>query len=338
MIQLDGKNGGGQILRTALSLSMITGKPFHLKNIRGKRPKPGLKRQHLTCVLAAAEVSEAAVDGTEMNSRELIFNPGKIQSGDYHFKIGTAGSTTLLAQTLLPALWTADGPSTLRIEGGTHNPMAPPADFIQRVFLPSVGKMGFKASCELVRHGFAPVGGGEIFLKIEPTQKLLPIELTSRGKLNARRIAGTVAHIPTSIAKREAATALKMLDWPDEIVEILEAPESSGPGNCFALEIVHENITERITTFGSHNLSAEKVAKSAVNALNNYLNSGTVVGRNLADQLLLPMALVGSGKFLTMNPSNHTLTNSQVITQFLPVDWNEKTTETGNFLIEVHSR
>ena len=302
MIQLDGKDGGGQILRTALSLSMITGKPFHLKNIRGKRPKPGLKRQHLTCVLAAAEISDASTDGAELNSTELIFNPGKIRSGDYHFKIGTAGSTTLLAQTLLPALWMSDQASTLRLEGGTHNPMAPPADFIQRVFLPTVAKMGFNANCELVRHGFAPSGGGEIFLKIDPANKLQPLDLCSRGQLISKSITGTVAHIPSSIAEREAKAALRILEWPEDSAEIIEASESSGPGNCFALEITHKNITERITTFGSHNLSAEKVGKAAAKAMNDYLDSGAVVGRNLADQLLLPMALAGSGKFANHEP------------------------------------
>ncbi|MDA7881005.1 RNA 3'-terminal phosphate cyclase [Akkermansiaceae bacterium] len=337
MIPLDGKDGGGQILRTALSLSMITGKPFHLKNIRDKRPKPGLKRQHLTCVLAAAEISDATIDGAEMNSTELIFNPGEIQAGDYHFKIGTAGSTTLLAQTLLPALWKADGPSTLRLEGGTHNPMAPPADFLQRAFLPAVAKMGFPATCELVRHGFAPAGGGEIFLTIEPAKKLSPLNLQSRGELTSKKITGTVAHIPSSIAEREAKMARRLLEWPEDTVQIVEAPESAGPGNCFALEVAREHITERVTTFGAHNVSAEKVAKAAVKAMNDYLNSPAVVGRQLADQLLLPLALVGSGQFITMNPSNHTQTNCRIIAQFLPVRFDQGTTEDGGILIEVQS-
>jgi len=147
MIQLNGQNGGGQILRTALSLSMVTGQPFHLKNIRSKRPKPGLMRQHLTCVKASAEVCDATTDGAELHSRELIFYPNSIKSGDYTFKIGTAGSTTLVGQTLLPALWQADNSSTLTIEGGTHNSMAPPSDFISRIFLPEVKKLGFSAKC-----------------------------------------------------------------------------------------------------------------------------------------------------------------------------------------------
>ena len=125
MIQLSGQKGGGQILRSALTLSMITGQAFHLKQIRGARPKPGLARQHLTCVKAAAEVCNGSIDGAEMGSTEIIFNPGEVAAGDYHFAIGTAGSTTLLAQTLLPALWQAKVESTLSLEGGTHNPMAP---------------------------------------------------------------------------------------------------------------------------------------------------------------------------------------------------------------------
>ena len=320
MIQLDGSNGGGQILRTALSLSMVTGQPFHLKNIRGKRPKPGLMRQHLTCVKAAAEICDGSIDGAELLSREVIFNPGKICSGDYHFKIGTAGSTTLLAQTLLPALWMAEGKSTLRLEGGTHNPMAPPADFIARVFLPVVEKMGFTASCELVRHGFAPAGGGEIFLTIEPSKERQTLDLCERGEFISQGVISTIAHIDEKVAKNEITTALKELNWPDSCASIIQADESSGPGNCCAIELIHEHARERITNFGAHNRSASDVAKKAAQQMRGYLTTGAVVGRGLADQLLLPMALAGGGKFVSMNASNHFATNLEVIRKFLPVN------------------
>ena len=159
-IQLDGAAGGGQMLRTALSLAMVTGQPFRMVNIRGKRPKPGLMRQHLTCVKAACEISDGTADGAEIGSTELVFRAGKVRGGSYHFAIGTAGSTGLLFQTLLPALLHADGPADLRLEGGTHNPMAPPFEFLDRVFLPALRKMGADATLELEQTGFAPVGGG----------------------------------------------------------------------------------------------------------------------------------------------------------------------------------
>jgi RNA 3'-terminal phosphate cyclase (ATP) len=335
MIQLDGKDGGGQILRTALSLSMITGQSFHLKNIRGKRPKPGLMRQHLTCVMAAAEICDAATDGAELKSTELIFKPGKIKAGDYHFKIGTAGSTTLLAQTLLPALWRADGPSTLRLEGGTHNPMAPPAHFLERVFLPAVSKMGFHATCELVRYGFAPSGGGEIFLKVEPAGELQSLDLCERGEMVSQSITATLAHIPATIGEREIRAALSVMEWPEECAGIVEAETSAGAGNCFSVEIAFDHVSEQITTFGGTNRRAEDVGKDAAKRLGGYLKTGAVVGRCLADQLLLPMALAGGGKFITMTPSNHCQTNGEVIRAFLPVQFGHRIKSERSHLIEI---
>ncbi|OYV06181.1 MAG: RNA 3'-phosphate cyclase, partial [Verrucomicrobiales bacterium VVV1] len=159
-IQLDGGEGGGQMLRTALSLAMITGQPFRMVRIRGKRQRPGLMRQHLTCVNAACAVSGGTADGAEIGSTELVFRAGKVRGGVYDFAIGTAGSTGLLFQTLLPALLLADASSTLRLSGGTHNPMAPPFEFLDRVFLPAIRRMGAVASIRLIESGFAPAGGG----------------------------------------------------------------------------------------------------------------------------------------------------------------------------------
>ena len=169
-IQLDGTAGGGQMLRTALSLALVTGQPFRMTNIRGKRPKPGLMRQHLTCVKAACEISDGTADGAEIGSTELVFRAGKPRGGSYQFAIGTAGSTGLLFQTLLPALLHADGPSTLRLEGGTHNPLAPPFEFLDRVFLPALRRIGAEATLSLVQSGFAPVGGGILECQIQPCQ------------------------------------------------------------------------------------------------------------------------------------------------------------------------
>jgi RNA 3'-terminal phosphate cyclase (ATP) len=170
MIELDGSvgEGGGQILRTSLALSMCTGQPVTLNNIRAKRAKPGLMRQHLTCVDAAREVSGAQVQGAELGSQSLAFEPGRVRAGDYRFNVGTAGSCTLVLQTVWPALLLAGERSTLTLQGGTHNPMAPPFHFLERSFAPLVRRLGAGVSLTLRRHGFYPAGGGEMQATVEP--------------------------------------------------------------------------------------------------------------------------------------------------------------------------
>jgi RNA 3'-terminal phosphate cyclase (ATP) len=161
MLTIDGSQseGGGQVLRSSLALSLVTGRPFAIENIRAGRKKPGLLRQHLTAVLAAAEVSAAEVEGAALASRRLLFRPGRVRAGDYAFRVGTAGSATLVLQTVLPALLLAEGESTLTLEGGTHNPMAPPVDFLENAYLPLVNRLGPRVKVQLVRPGFYPAGG-----------------------------------------------------------------------------------------------------------------------------------------------------------------------------------
>src|SRR5215470_13994646 len=170
-IRIDGSfgEGGGQILRSSLSLSLVTGKPFRIENIRANREKPGLLRQHLTAVPAAAEVGAAEVEGASLGSKALSFVPGKVRAGEFRFAIGTAGSGTLGHQTILPALITAVGPSRIDIEGGTHNPAAPPFDFLERSFIPLIERMGPKVKFELQRFVFYPGGGGRMVLEVLQT-------------------------------------------------------------------------------------------------------------------------------------------------------------------------
>src|SRR5262245_11938020 len=170
MLTIDGSvgEGGGQILRSALSLSLVTGTPFRIDNIRGNRRKPGLLRQHLTAVEAAAAVGGAEVQGAVIGGGTLVFRPGHVRPGRYAFSVGTAGSATLVLQTILPALVTARSPSEVRIEGGTHNPLAPPFDFLAEVFLPLLERSGVRARATLERHGFHPAGGGSLSVTIEP--------------------------------------------------------------------------------------------------------------------------------------------------------------------------
>jgi RNA 3'-terminal phosphate cyclase (ATP) len=298
---------------------MLTGQPFRLTRIRGARSKPGLARQHLTCVKAAATVCEGAVDGAEMGSTEIIFHPGEVKAGDYHLAIGTAGSTTLLAQTLLPALWQADGSSSLTLEGGTHNPMAPPFDYLARVYLPVLKKMGLSIKTSLDRYGFVPAGGGRIHFELPGGQKPEPLELLERGEEEERRIHCLLAKVPPEVARKETSALCQQLDWKEETVFIESTDHSDCSGNVLAAEIRHANLTERVSAFGAYGKTSKQVAREVAKTMKGYLDSGAVVGRHLADQLLLPMALSGGGKIHTSALSTHVKTNREVIEKFLPI-------------------
>jgi RNA 3'-terminal phosphate cyclase (ATP) len=319
MIEIDGAEGegGGQILRSALSLSMCTDQAFRLKNIRAKREKPGLMRQHLTAVQAAAAVCGAGVTGAEVGSTDITFRPGRITAGDYQFAIGTAGSCTLVLQTVLPALLTANAPSSIRITGGTHNKASPPVDFLQRAYLPLVARMGPKVDLDLVRHGFHPRGGGEILARVTPSSRLSPITLMERGERKGGYAEAYIAGVPLHVASRELELVGKMLNWPSEHLHVRGLPGELGPGNALTLTIEHEHVTEVFTGFGEKGLSAESVAKRAVDAARAYLASEAPVGRHLADQILLPIALAGGGEFLTMPVTQHFESHVAVIGKFL---------------------
>jgi RNA 3'-terminal phosphate cyclase (ATP) len=319
MIEIDGSEGegGGQILRSALSLSMCTDQAFRLKNIRARREKPGLMRQHLTALQAAAAVCDAKVTGAEVGSGEITFRPGAVKAGDYQFAIGTAGSTTLVLQTVLPALLTASIPSTIRITGGTHNKASPPVDFLQRTYLPLVERMGPRVQLDLVRHGFYPRGGGEILARVTPAARLVPITLNERGARKSGYAEAYISGIPMHVASRELEIVGKMLNWPAENLHIRGLSGEFGPGNALTLTIEHEHITEVFTGFGEKGVSAESVAKRAVDAARSYLGSEAAVGPHLADQLLLPMALAGGGEFVTMPVTQHFESHVAIIGKFL---------------------
>lgn len=321
MIRIDGSfgEGGGQILRTSLSLSLATGKPVRIENIRAGRERPGLLRQHLTAVLAAAEVGGAEVEGATLGSSAVTFSPGKVRAGDYRFAVGTAGSGTLVFQTILPALLTAGAPSHITIEGGTHNPAAPPVDFLERTFLPLVERMGPKIRLQFERYGFYPAGGGRFCAEIEPAPSLLPLHIGERGAVLSRRIAAVVANLPGHIAVREIETAADMLNWNKDTGKIDQTRNSPGPGNVVMIEIGSSEVTEIFSAFGQMGVSAEKVASIAAKDAREYLASRAAAGEHLTDQLLLPLALAGEGSFTAQKMNMHSRTNMAVISEFLPV-------------------
>jgi RNA 3'-terminal phosphate cyclase (ATP) len=318
-LSISGESGGGQLLRSSLSLALVTGRAFRMTNIRGKRPKPGLMRQHLTCVKAAAEVCGAEVEGAEMGSTELVFTPGKVAAGDYSFAIGSGGSTTLVLQTLLPALLHAEASSKLRIEGGTHNPMAPTFEFIEQCFLPVIQSMGVDATVTLERPGFMQAGGGVLTAEIWPIKKWKKIKLTERGEPVETFGRVLHAHLPGEIAQREILTASKILEWPENQIDLRYTNDSAGPGNAILLGARFANVCEISSGIAQLGKSAEAVATGAAKGLRGYLASTAPVGAHLADQLLLPMALAGGGVFHTLSITDHTRTNMALIEQFLPV-------------------
>jgi RNA 3'-terminal phosphate cyclase (ATP) len=317
LLELDGAAGGGQILRTALSLSVITGRAFRMKHIRGARPKPGLMRQHLACVKGAAEISSARIMGADIGSTEITFVPKVAQPGSYEFGIGTAGSTGLLLQTLLPVLWRAGGDSELRLRGGTHNPLAPCTDFLRRIYLSVVGRMGFHAELDLVCAGFAPIGGGEAFCRVTPASSLQPLVLLDRGALKGTRLHLLSRGLGELIPQRVWRAVQR--EFPVDEVTCEDAADGLGQGICCMVEAEFEHHREMFVSFGEMALSSEAVGKRAASAMQQYVQSGVAVGRHTADQLLLPMALAGSGEFTTQGISNHVKTNIAVIEKFLPV-------------------
>ncbi|HLF94991.1 MAG TPA: RNA 3'-terminal phosphate cyclase [Planctomycetota bacterium] len=317
MIEIDGSTGegGGQILRSSLGLSLLTGIPFRIYSIRAGRDNPGLQRQHLAAVKAAAEVGRADVKGATIGSREVVFRPGKVEPGRYAFSVGSAGSATLVFQTVLPALLTASGPSTIALEGGTHNPWAPPYDFLEKAFLPLLNRMGPKVTATLGRRGFYPAGGGRAEITIEPVAMLAPLELLERGPVRTTRATAIVASLSPEIARRELRELGRKLDLTS--THVVEDRTSPGPGNAVVVEIESEHVTEVFTGFGEKRVSAEKVAALVGDEAKAYLDSGAPVGEHLADQLLLPLALAGAGGFVTTELSHHATTNMEVIGMFL---------------------
>jgi RNA 3'-terminal phosphate cyclase (ATP) len=319
-ITIDGSEGegGGQILRTALALSLVTGRPFRIDGIRAGRRKPGLMRQHLTAVQGAAQVSGARVSGGDLGSRTLSFEPSQVRGGDYRLAVGTAGSATLVLQTVLPALLFAREPSRLTLEGGTHNPFAPPFDFLAKTFLPILRRMGASVDVSLETYGFYPAGGGRFTVAIEPCATLGRISLLERGdtRITARAI---VASVPDNIAKRELSIVRERLGIERESCRVQTVDTSVGPGNVLMLVIESESVSEVVTGFGVKGVSAEKVASDACDEAQAYMAGGVPVGIHLADQLLIPMALAGGGTFRSLTPTAHTLTNAGVIRRFLDV-------------------
>jgi RNA 3'-terminal phosphate cyclase (ATP) len=341
-MKIDGSlgEGGGQILRSSLALSLVTGKPLVIENIRANRKKPGLMRQHLRAVTAAAEVSQASVEGATLGSKRLTFCPGSVKAGNYAFHVETSGSATLVLQTVLPALLLAEGESNLILRGGTHNPLAPPFDFLAKSYLPLVNRLGPTVEAWLVRPGFYPAGGGEIAVRIQPARQLGRLELTDRGEIRAHRVRVLLANLPRHIAERECRTIAQHTGWSEDCFAIEERSEAYGPGNVVIIELEAENVTEVCTSFGLRGVKAEEVAMEALREAEEYFAAGVPVGRHLADQIMLPLGIgayfvSGGGAFSTMALSAHATTHLEILRHFLGLDAKVEHSSRGNCLVRI---
>ncbi len=327
MIEIDGSQGegGGQIVRSSLALSLLTGKPFTIRNVRAGRSKPGLMRQHLTAVNAAAEVGNATVTGAEVGSREISFEPTEIRRGEFDFQISTAGSITLVLQTVLPALMIGNEESRISLSGGTHNLMAPPFDFLARSYVPQLEKMGPAVQLQLNSWGFYPAGGGHFIATVQPVESMTGFNLIERGRLLTRRVRSIVSSLPVKIAQRETERITRKLNWDRAEVEHIEVENPRGPGNIVFAELVYENVTAVFTGFGRMGITSEKVADGVVRDVRKYLKLDAPVGPHLTDQLMLPMAIAAhfSGavsQFCTGPLTQHSVTHADIIQKFLAVD------------------
>jgi RNA 3'-terminal phosphate cyclase (ATP) len=332
MIVIDGSHGegGGQVLRSSLSLSALLGEPVRIDNIRVKRPNPGLQAQHLTGVRALAQVCRAKLDGAELGSPRLAFRPrSSPQGGEYSWDVaqarkgGSAGATSLVFQALLVPLLLSEGDSRLYLRGGTHVAWSPPFHYLEMVYLPTLSRMGFRARVDIEQWGWYPIGEGLITALItgtgHPASGISGLDLTERGEL--RRLSGisALSNLPGHIAERQKRQAEKVLRRGgfDPQIEILDAP-SRGRGSVVFLLAEFENVRAGFTSLGRKGKPAEKVADEACTEFLRYYESGAALDQHLADQVILPLALAAGGSsFTTHRITRHLLTNIWAVEQFL---------------------
>ena len=327
MLRIDGSfgEGGGQILRTGLALSCITKTPIEIFNIRKGRKKPGLQPQHLASVRACANLSGAKVEGGTLGSTELKFIPGELKDGEYEFNVaeekGSAGSVSLVMQSILLPLLFCSVESQVTVKGGTHVPFSPPFDYLARVWLPFLGKLGVRAEAEIVKYGFYPKGGGEVKLKMKPLDRIQGLNLQERGKLIRLTGVSAVANLPETIAQRQKQEAEKILSKENLEPKIeVKQVNSVGAGTYLFLWAEFENSLAGFSSLGERRKPAEKVAQEACQGLLDFLQSEASVEEHLADQVLPYLALAKGESSLTVSKiTSHLLTNVWVVEKFVPV-------------------
>lgn len=337
MINIDGSygEGGGQILRTAITLSAILQKSARIENIRAGRKKPGLATQHLISINAANQVCQGKVEGASLKSKKLTFSPGEINGGNFTFIIPTAGSIGLLLQQIAPILIFGDRPSHLFLTGGTHVAWSPPIDYWRDVLIPALNKIGVNLKISCKRFGFYPRGGGEVECDVNPAKEILPLNILDRGDLEEIYVYQCVGNLPTHIIKREKNTAHQFFKEKNLLQKVkdfkVEQVSSYGPGNFFFILAKFENSICGFSSIGEIGKKAEIVAREALEEFYNFYNSEATIGKHLADQLIIYLAFAnGVSKFKTF-PSSHLFTNLWAVNNFFKLEYNVE--EKGNIII-----
>jgi RNA 3'-terminal phosphate cyclase (ATP) len=324
MLNIDGAigEGGGQVLRTCLSLSLVTGQHFTISNIRARRKKPGLRPQHLNAVQIAARIGNAIVEGADISSTKLNFAPQTILPGNYKVDIGTAGSTSLVLQTIFLPLSFANRSSSITISGGTHSPLAPSFDFLQRHWAYFLNKLGFQISLDIEQAGFYPQGGGRIHAKIRPADAIRALNISRRGEMKQIRGFSAVANLNRKIAERQREQVIRRLgsQYPLNDIRIGQLP-SKYKGTTIYLICEFEHTQCCYFSLGALGKPAELVADEVCEKIEYFLLSGATIDEYLADQLLLPLAFADTGsEFSTARITSHLLTNAEILRIFLPVE------------------
>jgi RNA 3'-terminal phosphate cyclase (ATP) len=336
-IVLDGSagEGGGQILRTALALSAVTGRPFTLVRARANRIKPGLRPQHREAAHAVARLCDAEVTGAEVGSTRLEFRPRRAAAPvDLTLDVGTAGSTPLLFQTVCWPLALAGGPSTVTLRGGTHQDYAPSFHYLALVWAPAVARLGFRFELALQSAGFYPEGGGEFTARVEPAHPMPPLDLRQRGTLQEVEVVSMVGGLGYEIADRQAARALRALREAgiSAQAERVPVPARLSKGGHVLIVSTFERTRAGHGAVSARERTAEQIADEAARGFRAHLASGAAVDRHLGDQLHLPAALlaarlvpppagvVPATRFTVSAITKHLSTNADVIRRFLDVE------------------
>jgi len=322
-ISIDGSfgEGGGQILRTSVGLAAALGRQIHVAKIRAGRDKPGLRNQHLTAVRAAAAVCGGQLTGDSLHSQELTFRPGRIRAGTFRFEVDTAGSTALVLQTIIPALMLADGESTVTVTGGTHNPFAPPFEYLRDVFAVLAAPANLQVYFELLRAGFYPAGGGKVKMAIRGVgsrESVAPVHFTERGELrHIDGVSATSSKLPEHIAERQSSQVLAQLAKAGRTGSIEQASwDADCPGTAVFVRAVFARSVAGFCSLGKKGKPAQRVADEAVLPLLEFINSAGVIDARAADQLVTIAALCpGESRFVTDKVTDHLRTNAEIVRQ-----------------------
>jgi RNA 3'-phosphate cyclase len=324
VVEIDGSlgEGGGQVLRTSLALSLITGRPVRLFNIRAGRKKPGLAAQHLQAVEASCAVCRGRVEGAALGSTEIALAPGDVVPGEYAFEIGTAGATSLVLHTLYLPLALAGGPSELAIRGGTHVAWSPSFHYLRDQWRPALALMGLDVELEIRKAGYYPKGGGEILARIFHRSTVKPLKLNRDASPSAADVTIVSTRLPKHVARRQADTARASLEAAGLRSSLrVEEYDGPAPGTATHVRLATGLLGGMFTSLGERGLPAEQVAARCVEQAVAFARSDGAVDKYLADQLVLPLALAeGSSEYTTSEVTEHLVTNADVVSEFLPVD------------------